>query len=332
LNNNRADEIEGIYEKYGHGRSEYDNRYSIAVIKEGEKYNIIYLGGARNKYNWQEGELKGTISQTSIKDFYKVNWVMADKSLNHSVYLSTSKYNFLEFDFLDSDIGFKINYLKMYPQITENRVSSDEYFSSGTGFLISDQGYLVTNHHIVGNSSKITVQFKNEEPQTQYDAEIILNDKKNDITILRLKDFTSTQNQSINLNICNTDAPIGTSVFTLGYPMIETMGEAVKLSDGIISSHSGYMANENIYQITVPINPGNSGGPLFDKSGNLVGIINAKYTGAENVSYAIKSSLLCDMIGDKIELSNNKSSLSEKNFVDQVEILNNLVCLIKVYN
>jgi S1-C subfamily serine protease len=74
------------------------------------------------------------------------------------------------------------------------------------------------------------------------------------------------------------------------------MGDEVKLTNGIISSKSGFQGDVTSYQITAPVQPGNSGGPLFDDKGNIIGIINAKHVGAENASYAIKASYLMNLI------------------------------------
>lgn len=329
-----VDALEGIYEKYGVGNSSIELKYCIAVLKEHENYNIIYLSGANNSKNWTEGELKGTITKTSIKDFYKVKWIMSNKSVNENVYLGTSKYNFLEFDFLNSEADYKTRYLKMYPIVSNKIVSSNNYLSSGSGFIVSNNGLLVTNHHIVQNAKNISIQVKVEDKLEEYKADVVMIDKENDLAILKVSDSSYSSNSTIPFKIYKEESPIGSSVFTLGYPMIETMGETLKLSDGIISAQSGYMANNSAYQVTVPINPGNSGGPLFDKKGNLVGIINAKYTGAENVAYAIKSKILLSML-EELKLKNHAAKSFNKNDVDLVENvqnLNSLVCLIKVYN
>ena len=68
------------------------------------------------------------------------------------------------------------------------------------------------------------------------------------------------------------------------------MGTEMKLTTGVISSRSGFQGDVSTYQVSVPVQPGNSGGPLFNYRGELIGIINAKHTNAENVSYAIKTS------------------------------------------
>ena len=82
----------------------------------------------------------------------------------------------------------------------------------------------------------------------------------------------------------------------LGYPLTSTMGNEIKATSGIISSQSGYKGDEILYQISAPIQPGNSGGPVFDLNGNVVGIVCAHHTQAENVGYAIKTKHLMELL------------------------------------
>jgi S1-C subfamily serine protease len=110
------------------------------------------------------------------------------------------------------------------------------------------------------------------------------------------------------------------------------MGDEIKLTNGIISSRSGYQGDVTSYQISVPLQPGNSGGPLFDYNGNIVGIVNAKLTIGENVSYAIKSSYLLNLVEilqDKILLPTN-NTLIGKTLSTQVKSLNKFVYIIEI--
>ena len=109
------------------------------------------------------------------------------------------------------------------------------------------------------------------------------------------------------------------------------MGDEIKLTTGIISSKTGYQGDVALYQISAPIQPGNSGGPLFDKKGNIIGVVSAKHAGAENVGYAIKSSYLRTLIESCVSASiiptnNTVSTLLltgkvkvEKNFVFYIQ-------------
>ena len=110
------------------------------------------------------------------------------------------------------------------------------------------------------------------------------------------------------------------------------MGDEVKLTNGIISAKSGFQGDITTYQISAPVQPGNSGGPLFDNKGNLIGIINAKHLGTENVSYAIKVAYLLNLIETmpttpKLQTIN---SLTNKSLAEQVKIIKNYTYIIEV--
>jgi S1-C subfamily serine protease len=123
---------------------------------------------------------------------------------------------------------------------------------------------------------------------------------------------------------------VGTSVFTLGYPLAQALGKEVKFTDGKISSKTGYQGDFCCYQISVPVQPGNSGGPLFDEVGGLIGVINAKVTNAENVSYAIKSSYLLNLLdAASIEIKEVDSSKLATS-TDKVKELSKFTVFIKV--
>ena len=125
---------------------------------------------------------------------------------------------------------------------------------------------------------------------------------------------------------------MGTSVYALGYPLIDTMGESIKLTDGLISSKMGFQGDITQYQLSVPVQSGNSGGPLFDKSGNLVGVINAKHRGADNATYAIKSNILANLLEllPNPPSLDNKNTLSNLSLTKQVAVIEDFVFLIKV--
>ena len=89
---------------------------------------------------------------------------------------------------------------------------------------------------------------------------------------------------------------VGENIFVLGYPLAKLMGNEIKLTNGIISSRSGYQGDISTYQMSAPVQPGNSGGPMFDDKGNVIGIVNAGIPGAENVGYAIKTSYLKNLV------------------------------------
>jgi S1-C subfamily serine protease len=133
----------------------------------------------------------------------------------------------------------------------------------------------------------------------------------------------------------NKSSEVGTKVYAYGYPMaLSIMGKEIKVTDGIISSKSGFTGDITTYQVTAAIQPGNSGGPLFDDNGNLIGITSSGVNKsiADNVSYAIKiayAQSLIEMLPSKIDLPSSLE-LKSLSLIDQIKALSKFVVLIKV--
>ena len=139
----------------------------------------------------------------------------------------------------------------------------------------------------------------------------------------------------MSYNFKTRSSDVGTKVYAYGYPFaLNLMGKEIKVTDGIISSKTGFDGNITTYQITAPIQPGNSGGPLFDDKGNLVGInssgVNKEL--ADNVGYTIKSSYilnLLDVMPKTIELPSSKK-LQSLPLTEQIKEISKYVVLVKV--
>lgn len=225
-------------------------------------------------------------------------------------------------------------YLKLYPTVDENVIQNTNKIekSSGSGYAISSNGFIVTNHHVTSGATSIKIRGVNGDFSTSYTAKIVIEDKNNDLTIIKIDDPRFTSLGTIPYIIANRSSEVGSSVFVLGYPLRATMGDEVKLTNGIISSKSGFQSDITSYQITAPVQPGNSGGPLFDSKGNIIGVINAKHAGAENASYAIKSSYLMnliDLIPNPPKLQ-TVSSVAGKPLTEQVKILKKFTYIIEI--
>ena len=167
----------------------------------------------------------------------------------------------------------------------------------------------------------------------EYNANVLALDKNNDIALLIIKDEKFTPLKSIPYTILTYSIDVGTSVFTMGYPMSQVLGDEVKITDGIISSKTGYEGDVVTYQISAPIQPGNSGGPLFDKNGHLVGITNAGIPSADNVGYAIKSSYLLNLIDSApINIFLPKGgAVTNMDLPDIIKLYTPYIAFIKVY-
>jgi hypothetical protein len=203
--------------------------------------------------------------------------------------------------------------------------------SSATAFAISSDGYLVTNYHVVEDADSIIIKGINGDFARGYQAEKVIIDINNDLALLKINDKAFKQIGKVPFLISPSISDVGENIFVLGYPLTNTMGKEIKLTNGIISSKTGFEGNITLYQISAPIQPGNSGGPLFDSQGNLIGIINAKHSGAENVSYAIKSIYLINLIGslDKSPSLSSKNTLKTKSLTQLVKKLEKFVYIVE---
>jgi tetratricopeptide (TPR) repeat protein len=197
---------------------------------------------------------------------------------------------------------------------------------------ISSNGYIVTNHHVIDKAKSIEVKGVNGNFSRKLNAELVVSDEKNDLAIIKINDPLFTSLGSIPYTVRQGVADVGENVFVLGYPLTSSMGEEVKLTNGIVSSKTGFQGDISTYQISAPVQPGNSGGPLFDKNGNLIGVVNAKHTMAENAGYAIKFNYvknLIELLPQTISFP-QVNLLNGKALTDQVKIASNYTYLIVV--
>ncbi len=116
------------------------------------------------------------------------------------------------------------------------------YISSGTGFFISEDGHIITSYHIVDDAKSILVEISLGDSLKEYEANVVAKDLENDLVLLKINISENIFN-TIPFRITKNDSELGSSVFTLGFPMVETMGKSIKLNTGIISSTSGFMGN-----------------------------------------------------------------------------------------
>ena len=168
---------------------------------------------------------------------------------------------------------------------------------SGTGFFITEDGYLITNFHVVSGSTSCMVKTR----KGKFPARVVKTDEKNDLALLKVIGSFSA------LPVGDSkEAKLGDPVFTIGFPNMDVQGIEPKLTRGDINSMAGIKDDPRHFQISVPVQPGNSGGPLVDAAGNVVGVVTMrlgdwrtlKLTGAlpQNVNYAVKSSHVRELL------------------------------------
>ena len=166
---------------------------------------------------------------------------------------------------------------------------------AGSGVIITEDGYIVTNHHVIEDANKITVTLRDGD--TTYDAELIGSDADNDIALLKIDASGLTAATFGN----SSDLVVGDYVVAIGNPL-GTLGGTV--TDGIISALAREVTIEDknltLLQTNAQISPGNSGGGLFNANGELIGIVNAKdsATEVEGIAFAIPINNVVGIIKD----------------------------------
>ncbi len=199
----------------------------------------------------------------------------------------------------------------------------------GTGFAISNNGYVVTNYHVIAGADSIYIQNTKGEA---FKAASVFEDISSDLAILKITDSTF-KGQPLPYSIKPQRALRGEAVFTLGYPRDE-----IVYGEGYISAQTGFNGDSAAYQVSIPVNPGNSGAPLMDNKGDVVGIVTGKQTTSDGIAFAVKSAhlkrLLEEMPKDKLPKKewNHKNRLEGMSRVEQVKRLEDFVYMVKVYN
>lgn len=339
--------VEGIYKLLDTSDPLYwgNARHKIAVKKEGENYQIIYLNGSSNAI-WTEGEIKAIFSPTSSRGIYNIDkWYLDNKMLATSeLYI---EYNPSKMTIYDIESNVETCFIKLYPardidevvdssiypQVTPNNNNESlEPKGNGSAFFVG-RDVLATNYHVVKDAKKIEVILFNNKKKCSYKAKVLCSDKNNDIALLQIVDTNFSPFLTLPYEITSTINDVGTDIYAMGYPYASVMGQEIKVTDGIISSKTGYDDNIVTYQISAPIQPGNSGGPMFNKEGQVIGITSSGIPGAENVGYAIKTAYLNNLIDSApIEIENicHKQEIG-KDLTEQIKLFKQYITLVLIY-
>jgi S1-C subfamily serine protease len=169
--------------------------------------------------------------------------------------------------------------------------------SSGSGFAVSSDGYVITNNHVIEGCQDVVVHTK----QKDIPMRVVTYDTQNDLALLK-GDFTP----SAVFSLSTSRPELLQDIYVAGYPFGINISTSVKVTKGIISSLTGIGNNFSNIQIDAALQSGNSGGPILDDMGNLVGVavakLDAKYMMAnfgsipENTNFGIKASVVRSLL------------------------------------
>jgi S1-C subfamily serine protease len=182
--------------------------------------------------------------------------------------------------------------------------ASPSVTKTGTGFVVSANGHIVTNHHVVNGCTGDIHGNLSGEPVTT--LRVVSSDESNDLALLQgpaasFKDFAKIRDRAIRS---------GDSVVAIGFPYHGLLTSDFTVTTGIVSSLSGLLNDTRYLQISAAVQPGNSGGPLLDTSGQIVGMVSAKINALkfvratgnipENINFAIKTGAIRDFLDNSV--------------------------------
>lgn len=322
------DKYEGIYTFTS---TKTQAQYKFVILKN----NFIYYGyiieaNCVGCNYWNIGDIKFKMSEASIEGLFDVTWKFpkAENKRDEKGLL----YSELNGGLLKSD---NMSLIKLYPKLNNIKNKTGQWTGNGSGIIISKSGYIITNFHVIKDAKEINVEFLINSELKKYNAQIIQVDKINDLAIIKILDVNFEGLTELSYNFKAESSDVGTKVYAYGYPMaLSGMGEEIKVTDGIISSKTGFDGNITTYQISAPIQGGNSGGPLFDSQGNFLGINSSgiRKDIADNVGYTIKSSYvanLIDILPKTMALPSN-TKLKGLELTEQIKEISKYVVLIKI--
>ena len=186
--------------------------------------------------------------------------------------------------------------------------------SSGSGFAVSSNGHVITNHHVIDGCQNVKIHHNGKS----FSATVVTYDPQNDLALLK-GDFRPSTVLSLSTN----SPELLQDVYVAGYPFGRNVSTGVKVTKGIISSLTGIGNNFSNIQIDAALQPGNSGGPIIDDKGNVVGVAVARLDKIktleefgslpENTNFGIKTSVVRSILESKniSSLKSNRASISK---------------------
>lgn len=204
--------------------------------------------------------------------------------------------------------------------------------SGGSAFMIDGKGYLLTNAHVLKGSSAVVANAKGQEFKTS----IVYVDHQKDLAVLKITDSDYEPVKTLPYDLKSTSVNLGAEVFTLGYPRND-----ITYNKGYLSAVSGFDGDTATVQISLLANPGNSGGPVFNRYGDIIGILSTREANAQGVTFAIKSKEIMQSLetwNDKDTSAISASSVRGRNNLkgisreNQLKSLQQYVYNVKAYN
>jgi len=258
-------------------------------------------------------------------DFYKREGLMLKAVEKSEVEALLSKITNIQF--FEEDIANPINKESFVDVNKRNK------FSQGSGFLVNDDGYVLTSFHVVENAQQVSITGIKGDFSISFPALVIAVDRLADLALLKIDTKIITFENPPYTLFESKKVKKAERIYALGYPMENAMGKEAKITDGIINSLTGFQQSISEFQISAAVQGGNSGGPLFNSNGQVIGVVSGKIRSdvADQVGYALKSDYVQYFLDQSgiTQFNLSDSTLTGKSLSEQVDALSNFIYLIK---
>lgn len=298
--------------QWGYANLTTDNPESYVILKNRNGLQYLY---------YEHGTLKENVHlpQTYIDTLMKVYELATNSAMqaSNAGRIALAMKNKYELSHKESDA------------ISSPDVGSPHQVFTGTGFFVSDDGYLLTNSHVVAGASQLSIILHGEE----IEASLIEQDKSNDIALLKVD--KSVKGLAIELK---NKTEKGAEIAVFGYPNIGLQGNELKITFGYVNANSGVQGDTRYFQISSPIQPGNPGSPMVNEQGVVIGMasaslnqsaaVEATRTLAQNVNYAVKIAYALPMLINHDVAYNEPINGRELSKTDLAETISGSVALV----
>lgn len=243
----------------------------------------------------QEKAPKATIVQL-WKKYQRVVAVAASIAGITALTISAIAYYFApkpasEIELLRQDLAsVKINQKRTDQKVDQALLNNTPSFrppanpkSGGTGFLIDGKGYLVTSAHVVADADSVYIQ---NIKGSFFKVSTLYVNRQTDIAVLKIVDSRYQPVKLLPYALQKNTADLGEEIFTMGFPRPTS---EIVYNRGYLSAKTGYNGDTTTYQLAISANPGNSGGPIFNHSGEVIGILSSKQNTAEGVVFSSRT-------------------------------------------
>ncbi len=223
----------------------------------------------------------------------------------------------------------KIKDLETKVATVENKTDRNlEVFTHGTGFIVNENGYILTNQHVINKSQQVYVY---NEKYGDLTASVVLEDEKNDLAVLKITDTAFKKTDNIPYSFKNMDVNLAQKVYTVGY----SRPPYLTYNEGFVSSKAANATynNTNNFLLTLQVEGGNSGSPILSNNGDIIGIVSAKEKIENGFTLGLKTMAVKSII-DALQTQTKLKMKSRNNLMGlnrdaQIKKLDNYIFMVK---